>query len=224
MTLQVNLSSLLPQDLLQALIPDILSIQISTMDFFEKGCACIDLIDPRFASDAWKDVDKNEILRHLDFVRDEPWKWKPLTCPNSSNFLNFVAEIDNVGATLRSMFEDADDQNMYKCWERFGKKHLKPPILMQELIVFQRTPPMDKMQDYKEYVWVLVPLIPVSEHEGLPILIEGTQRNLNRVNQEPFWATLQPGQALMFHARLKSIDPEAGGGVVFARAFDVTGM
>ena len=64
------------------------------MDFFDKGYACVDLFDPKFASDVWNDVDKDEIRRLLQGVSVEPWEI--LTFPRTSAFIAFVHEIDKV--------------------------------------------------------------------------------------------------------------------------------
>lgn len=64
------------------------------MDFFEKGYAIVELFDPKFASDLWNDVDKEEIYRLLDNVSDKPWK--SLTFPRTESFGQFVMETDRV--------------------------------------------------------------------------------------------------------------------------------
>lgn len=63
-------------------------------DFNEKGFAYVELFDPKFASDAWEDVDKDEIRGLLDQVSNQPWK--ALTFPKTRNFLAFVQEVDKV--------------------------------------------------------------------------------------------------------------------------------
>ena len=115
---------------------------------------------------------------------------------------------------------------MYKCWERYGKKFLKPKIVEQDLRLFVNTRTIIETSDDEEHIMVFVPLIRVSHHEGLPTLIEASHRNRNEENAQNkgYSPTLQPGQALMFNARLKSRIPKAGGGVLLARVYDVTGM
>ena len=66
------------------------------MDFFDKGWACVDLIDPRTAVAVWRDVDKDEIRRLLGEVSDKPWK--SLTFPRTPRFAAFVREIDEVSS------------------------------------------------------------------------------------------------------------------------------
>ena len=65
-------------------------------DFFDKGFAVVDLIDPRFAADLWKDIDQNEIRKLLqDTYNDVPWK-SLKNYPQTQSFLAFAHEIDNV--------------------------------------------------------------------------------------------------------------------------------
>ena len=70
------------------------------MDFFDKGFACVELFDPKFALDVWNDVDKDEIRRHLENISDKPWK--PLTFPRTRNFAAFIHEIDKVSGCFPS--------------------------------------------------------------------------------------------------------------------------
>lgn len=67
-------------------------------DFFYKGFTCIELLDPRYASDVWKDVDQEEIRRLLSEVSDKPWK--SLTFPRTPSFAAFVQEIEKVSDYL----------------------------------------------------------------------------------------------------------------------------
>lgn len=113
---------------------------------------------------------------------------------------------------------------MYKCWERYGKKWLNPGIVEQHLNLFVTTQKEIESHGVKEHIWVLVPLIPVSQYQGLPTLMEGTHRKAKTQINKPYDPLVQPGQALMFDARLETRDPIVGGGVVFARAYDVTNM
>ena len=64
------------------------------MDFFDYGHACVDLIDPIYPTNAWKDVDKDEIRRLLGEKGDKPWT--RLTFPRTLNYATFVHEIDKV--------------------------------------------------------------------------------------------------------------------------------
>ena len=64
------------------------------MDFFDKGYACIELMDPKFALDVWKDIDPDEIRRFLAEVSEKPWK--SLTFPRTPSTVAFLREIDNV--------------------------------------------------------------------------------------------------------------------------------
>ena len=111
---------------------------------------------------------------------------------------------------------------MEKCWERYGKKWLKPKKITDGLCLFMRKEKKIYLQDDKEYLWVLVPLFTVSEHEGLPILMEGSHLNSKDQNDKAYHPTVHPGQALMYDARIARCDSRAGGGVVFALAYDPT--
>ncbi|CAD6592269.1 MAG: hypothetical protein ASARMPRED_006145 [Alectoria sarmentosa] len=193
------------------------------MDFFDKGYACIELIDPKFALDVWKDIDQDEIRRFLAEVSEKPWK--ALTFPRTPSSVAFVQEIDRVSkGSPPKGFKDTDDQNMYKCWERYGKRWLNPAIVEQRLNLFMNTQQNIETRGIEEHIWVLVPLVPVSQFKGLPTLMEGTHRRAKTKINKPYDPVVQPGQALMFDARLVTHDPGVGGGVVFARAYDVTNM
>ena len=52
--------------------------------------------------------------------------------------------------------------------------------------------------------------------------MESSHRSLRVGHDKPYLPTVQPGQALMFDARLRTHDPSEGGVVVFARAYDMT--
>lgn len=111
---------------------------------------------------------------------------------------------------------------MDKCWERYGKKGLKPKMVAQHLSLFMRTQKNLESRDVEEHIWILVPLFTVSQYNGLPILMEGTHHNPKGQNPKTYHPIVEPGSALMFDARIQTCDPYAGGGVVFARAYDVT--
>ena len=113
---------------------------------------------------------------------------------------------------------------MWKCWERYGKKSLKPKIVEQDLRLFLRTQNAIKTSSVKEYVMVFIPFINVSQHEGLPTLMEGSHRNKNGGKNKSYDPIVQPGHALMFDARLIARIPPAGGGALLARVYDVTGL
>ena len=63
-------------------------------DFFDKGFAVVELMDPRFAADLWRDIDQDEIRELLDTVSDVPWK--PITFPTTQSLLDFTREVDRV--------------------------------------------------------------------------------------------------------------------------------
>ena len=94
-------------------------------------------------------------------------------------------------------------------------------MVEQHLHLFMRTQKNNESPDVEEHIWVLVPLVTVSQLQGLPTLMEGSHHNSNAENYRPYAPIIQPGSALMFDARLKTWDPNFGGGVVFARAYDV---
>lgn len=110
---------------------------------------------------------------------------------------------------------------MYKCWERYGKRFLKPKSVESHLNLFMKTETPNERPDIEEIIWVLIPLTTMSKQQGLPTLLEGSHSSADSANNKPYEPTLQPGSALMFDARLKARVPNAGGGVVFARACHV---
>lgn len=111
---------------------------------------------------------------------------------------------------------------MYKCWERYGKKTVKPKIVEQDLMVFLRTQKRTAFSNDKFHIVVMVPLTTVSQHEGLPTLMEGSHREKNVTSNKSCDLIVQPGQALMFDTRLAAHIPEAGGGVLVATIYDMT--
>ena len=114
---------------------------------------------------------------------------------------------------------------MYKCWERYGKKWLKPRIVEHDLRVFVNSQHIVETSDDEEHIMVLIPFMKVSQHEGLPTLMEGSHRKKDKgAKNTPYNPIIKPGQALMFDARLTSLIPQAGGGVLLGRVYDVTGM
>ena len=83
---------------------------------------------------------------------------------------------------------------------------------------------MDKYDPSEgEHIWVLVPLQQIEPEEGFT-LMTASHRHLMNGNDDPYRPTILPGQALMFDARLRTKGPTVGGGVVFARAYDMTGL
>ena len=116
-----------------------------------------------------------------------------------------------------------DKKNMDKCWERYGKKMLKPNIVQQDLMIFVRTQNTIESRSVKQYVVVLTPLVVISQHEGLPTLMEGSHRKNNLNSNKSYDTNIQPGHALMFDGRLKILMPPTGGGVMLARVYDLTG-
>ena len=113
---------------------------------------------------------------------------------------------------------------MDKCWERYGKKWLKPKLVAQQLTLFMKTPGVVKAQSDDEHVWVIVPIVTVSQDQGLATLMEGSHLKPKDPDNKAYNPTVQPGHALMFDARLEARNPSTGGGVVFIRGYDVTGM
>ena len=113
---------------------------------------------------------------------------------------------------------------MWRCWERYGKKHITPKRGEQQLFLFR---PLWKniapYYDVQEYVWVLVPLVTLNPQQNIT-LMESSHRSLKNGEDKPYNPTVQPGEAFMFHAGLRSSKPLEGGAVVFARVYDVTGL
>ena len=64
-------------------------------DFFDKGFAVIDLIQPRFAAEVLRDLDKEEIRKLLDTVSDKPWKSLKIL-PKTRSLLTFSEEVEAV--------------------------------------------------------------------------------------------------------------------------------
>ena len=194
------------------------------MDFFDYGHSIVDLIDPKFVAKAWEDVDKDEISNILSQSVVAPWVG--LTRPQTPNYTAFINEIDKVGNpspnALYLSWADRE-QNVWRCWERYGKKHITPRKMEQQLYLFR--PKWKNISPYTapEYLWVLVPLTTLSPQQNIT-LMESSHRKLKNGPDKPYNPEVKPGQALMVHAGLRTEKPKEGGGVVFARVYDVTGL
>ena len=64
-------------------------------DYHDKGFAVVDLMDPRFAADVWRDIDKDEISKLLSKTDNMPWKTLQ-SIPRTQSAVAFVQELDNV--------------------------------------------------------------------------------------------------------------------------------
>ena len=65
-------------------------------EFFNKGFAVVDLMDPRFAADVWRDIDQNEIRTLLQGTfTDVPWKSLE-NFPQTPSLVAFSRKIENV--------------------------------------------------------------------------------------------------------------------------------
>ena len=60
-------------------------------DFFDKGYAIADLVNPTFAQLLLNDVNEEEIIKLLYEEQDKPWEL--LTTPRTQAFRNFVGEV-----------------------------------------------------------------------------------------------------------------------------------
>ena len=113
---------------------------------------------------------------------------------------------------------------MWKCWERYGNKSMKPKIMEEDFRLFLNTQNIIETSSVKRYVIVFIPFITVSQREGLPSLMGGSHRKDKGVEEKPYDPVVQPGQALIFSARLKIRFAPIGGGALLARVYDVTDM
>lgn len=192
-------------------------------DFFDKGYAYVWLFDPQIALDAWDDIDQYELHTLVDEKGNDPWK--VLSPPRTPKFIAFVKEIEKVSdgfVISRSCVFTMYGQNMPRCWERYGKKWYKPKRVEQHLDLFPFSEKEVNVKGYTaEHIWVWVPMIPVSRNQGLPTFMEGSHHYKEGKEYQSYNPVIMPGYALMFDARLKTILPKAGGGVVFVRAYDM---
>ena len=109
------------------------------------------------------------------------------------------------------------------CWERFGKKWLKPDLLFQELQLFSRFPHTLTTRDVTEHMIICVPLFTIEKNYGLPTLMAGTHRDI--LQDIPYDLVVQRGHALMFDTRLqRRRNKDTDGGVVLVRRYDITGL
>ena len=116
---------------------------------------------------------------------------------------------------------------MIKCWERYGKRHLEPPVIRQYgLNVWGSAQPNSKKPPTiieKEHIWILVAIIALLPLQG-PTLIEGSHLKPNCKDNKFYNPTVPPGSALMFHGRIRWRDSAVGEGLVFIRVYDLTGL
>lgn len=63
-------------------------------DFLEKGIVHLELMDPKYAVDAWDDIDQDEIRRLIN--EDGGSNWKPLAIPSNPRMDAFIEEVDKV--------------------------------------------------------------------------------------------------------------------------------
>lgn len=112
---------------------------------------------------------------------------------------------------------------MYRCWERYGKKWLKPKLIGQELLLFPRIERNITTQGTAEHMVIWVPIDEVTINHGLPALMTGS--HLNKLKNLPSILVVPQGHALMFDSRLATQrTPMGSGGIVLARTYDMTGL
>lgn len=97
---------------------------------------------------------------------------------------------------------------------------MKAELVEQYIMVFNFGHRGPVQPSSHERIWLWVPLVPVSQNQGLPTLFAGSHPRVDRA-PIPYNPVLRPGFALMFDGRLQTAAPFSGGGVVFARAYDV---
>lgn len=110
---------------------------------------------------------------------------------------------------------------MPRCFEAYGQKYMNPKKIEQhhDVFTFGRGDTVQSSPD--EHIWIWAPLVPISQNQGLPTFMEGSHHDADDKIDRPYCPILQPGSALMFDARIRTSIPNAGGGVIFAQAYDV---
>ena len=200
------------------------------MDFFDYGHSIVDVIDPQVVAKAWEDIDKIEIenLLRNDLCRLMTkcggMRWLTPKPPQTPNFTAFVDEIEKVSnVCVQSVFVADCEQNMWRCWERYGKKHIRPKLIEERLTLLSQfqsdLPPLE----VGENIWVMIPLVTISPEHNFT-LMESSHRKLKNAPDKPYSPTVLPGQALMFNAGLRTGKPKRIGAVAFIRVYDVTGL
>ena len=116
---------------------------------------------------------------------------------------------------------------MWKCWERYGKTHIKPKIVEQHLVLFrptqQRNTTVLEAPSVEKYIWIMAPLNTLHPQLGFT-LMESSHRSLKNGPDKPYSPEVLPGQALMFNTQLRKSNPTIGGAVVWARLYDMRGL
>ena len=112
---------------------------------------------------------------------------------------------------------------MWKCWRNYGKQHIKPKMIGEHIVVLR--PQQHEIAPAKglDYIWVFIPFVYLLPDLGLT-LMESSHRHRKNGPDKPVDPIVVPGQALMWHAQLKTKRPTAGGAVMLARLYDVTGL
>lgn len=112
---------------------------------------------------------------------------------------------------------------MERCWERYGKKWLKPKLLAEGLLLFPVVGHPVTMHGTAEYMKIWVPLADLTTAQGLPVFMMGT--HLDKSKWLPTTLCVPQGHALMFDSRLQTRREYVGsGGIVLARIYDMTGL
>ena len=75
-----------------------------------------------------------------------------------------------------------------------------------------------------DWIWVLVPLVGLDPQKGLVLMESSHLERIPENRIKPYSPSVPPGRALMFNNRLRTRDPVEGGGVVFVRCYDMTGL
>ena len=101
---------------------------------------------------------------------------------------------------------------------------MKPKIVGEDYRIFSNTKNVIETSSAKQCVMVFIPFTTMSQQEGLPSLMGGSHREGTGVECKPYDIVVQPGQALMFNARLTIRLGPVGGGALLARIYDVTNM
>ena len=199
----------------------VIGVQTTMADFHEKGFAYVKMFDPQIALDAWDDINQYEL--HKCVSEKTSRSYNVITLPRTPKFIAFLQEVEKVSRCFpQDGSADSWEQNMPLCWERYGKKWMKPERVEQHLDVFAFSGGCSVKNSSHEHIWIWVPLFPTSKNQGLSTFMEGSHRNKGDKADRLYDPVLQPGFALMFDARLRSNVPKVGGDVVLARAYYVT--
>ncbi|KAL9592647.1 MAG: hypothetical protein Q9179_006504 [Wetmoreana sp. 5 TL-2023] len=172
--------------------------------FLETGFLKLQLYPGYIAEAACNEIDEAEYKKWLTKM-DSDRTWVPLTFPKGP-------ATDELLQTI--------EKNIDKCWERLGRRVHNSEKLGEKLAFFLHTKGNSGARVSKghmQVIWIWVPLMNVSENNGLCGVKLESHQHVVAGPVEPLTAI--PGEVLILDERLERHWPVAGGGIVLMRCY-----